>query len=219
MQNVRELRLLVDLDGDVRSICKLAFSNRDASLYLFPYAPSGRYYYGDRSMKDVEFEDTFRFTDDNFSERVPKLSIHESGQVHIKSSGITAGPLYIEPLSEWRGKHFASVSVDEFDILDKFEGSISKTGAKLDIVIPTPNVIKSGRFVFYLAGDRPAFVEPDCSFVISMMRETINRPIFIGIQPKAQEPIGEPKGQGIIVLAGWRQSHDQGTDYLYIRGI
>lgn len=43
MTYLRELRLLVDLGNDIRKIAKIAFSNSDASLYLFPYAPSGNF--------------------------------------------------------------------------------------------------------------------------------------------------------------------------------
>ena len=56
----RELRLLVDLGGDLRKIAKVVFSKSDASLYLFPYAPSGRYYFGGRHMDEVEFEDKIK---------------------------------------------------------------------------------------------------------------------------------------------------------------
>jgi hypothetical protein len=57
--DIRELRILFDLGGDLHKVCKLTFTKKDASLYLFPYAPSGQYYYGKRSVDGIEFEDKF----------------------------------------------------------------------------------------------------------------------------------------------------------------
>jgi len=221
MTNLRELRLLVDLGNDVRKIAKIAFSNSDASLYLFPYAPSGKYYYGGRHMDEVEFEDNVKFTDDLFSDRVPKLSIHETGQIHIKAKDYIAGPVWISPLSEWRGQHIVSVSIDNFSFLSEFCGSISSEGSEIDHVIPVDEIVKSGRLVFYLAGDRAAFEEPNCRFVLTMARPTIENPIHIGIQPKVQDSLSDLDLGGITVLAGWDVTSEpsEGVNYLYIRGI
>ena len=116
----RELRLLVDLGGDLRKIAKVVFSKSDASLYLFPYAPSGRYYFGGRHMDEVEFEDKIKFSDDLYSESVPKLSIHETGQVHIQAKGVKAGPVSISPFADWRGQHIATVGADNFSCVIPF---------------------------------------------------------------------------------------------------
>ena len=221
MTNLRELRLLVDLGNDVRKIAKIAFSNSDASLYMFPYAPNGKYYYGGRHMDEVEFEDKVRFTDDIFSDQVPKLSIHETGQVHIKAKDSIAGPVLISHLSEWRGQHIASVSIDHFSSLSEFRGSISSEGSEIDHVIPVDEIVKSGRLVFYLAGDRAAFKEPNCRLVLTIARPTIENPIYIGIQPKAQDSLSDLDLGGITVLAGWNVAPEtsEGVNYLYIRGI
>jgi len=221
MTNIRELRLLVDLGNDIRKIAKIAFSNSDASLYFFPYAPNGRYYYGGRHMDEVEFEDKVTFTEDLFSDQTPKLSIHESGQVHIKAKGCIAGPMLISPLSDWRGQHIASVSIDHFSSLSEFRGSISDKGLEIDHVIPVDEIVKSGRLVFFLAGDRAAFEEPKCRLVVRIARPTIKNPIYIGIQPKAQETLSDIDLGGITVLAGWDVATEpsEGVNYLYIRGI
>jgi len=220
-QNLRELRLLVDLGGDLRRIAKIAVSNTDASLYLFPYAPNGRYYFGGRRMNEVEFKDQVRFKDDLSSDDVPKLSIHETGQVHVQARGIRAGPNTISPLSEWKGQHIASVSVDSFSALSEFSGAVSSTGPNVDHVIPVDENIQSGRLVFYLSGDRPAFEEPNCRLVITLKRPTLANPIYVGIQMKAQAPLSEPHLGGVTVLSGWDAypKPGEGMDYLYIRGI
>ena len=221
MDSLRELRLLVDLGNDLRSIAKLAFSSSDASLYLFPYAPSGKYFYGGRQMGEVKFEDEIRFTDDLFSDQVPKLSIHETGQVHVQAKGSRAGPVSISPLSKWRGQHIASVSVDTFAALATFEGSVSNVGPEIDHVIPVDQLVQSGRLVFYLSGDRPPFEEPHCRLVVTLRRPTLGNPIYVAIQPKAQNPLSDLGLGGVTVLAGWDAYPKPGeaVNYLYIRGI
>ena len=221
MGDFRELRLLVDLGGDLRKIAKVVFSKSDASLYLFPCAPSGRYFFGGRHMDEVEFEDKIRFSDDLYSESVPKLSIHESGQVHIQARGVKAGPVSISPLAKWKGQHIATVGADSFLSLSPFTGSISSTGPKIDHVIPADEMVKNGRLVFYLAGDRPAFEEQSCRLVVTIQRPTLASPIYLGIQPKAQPPPSEPDLAGVTAIAGWDAypGAGQGVSYVYIRGI
>ncbi len=221
VEDFRELRLLVDLGDDLRKIAKVVFSKSDASLYLFPYAPSGRYYFGGRHMDEVEFEDNITFSDDLYSDSVPKLSIHETGQVHIQAKGVRAGPVSISPLAKWRGQHIATVGADSFEALTLFTGSLSDTGPEIDHVIPADEIVENGRLVFYLAGDRAAFEEPNCRLVVTLKRPTLSNPIYLGIQPKAQPPLSGPDLGGVTAIAGWDAYPEvgQGVSYVYIRGI
>lgn len=216
----RELRLLVDLGNDLRKIAKVAFSKSDASLYLFPYAPNGKYFFGGRHMEEVEFEDKIRFADDLYSENVPKLSIHETGEVHIKAKGAKAGPVSISPLAKWRGQHIATIGADNFQGLSPFTGSPSSRGPEIDHVIPVDEIVENGRFVFYLAGDRPAFEEPNCRLFVTLKRPNLPNPIYLGIQPKGQPPLSGPALSGVTAIAGWDAypQEGQGVSYLYIRG-
>jgi hypothetical protein len=217
----RELRLLVDLGSDLRKLAKVAFSKSDASLYLFPYAPHGRYYFGGRHMDEVEFQDQVKFSDDPFSETLPKLSIHETGQIHIQAGALRAGPVSVSPLARWKGQHIASIGADSFESLPAFTESLSTTGPAIDHVIPTDQIVHGGRLVFFLAGDRPAFEEPNCRLVITLRRTTLSNPICLGIQPKAQRALSEPDLGGVTAIAGWDvdSQAQQGVDYLYIRGV
>ena len=221
MGDFRELRLLVDLGNDLRKLAKVAFSKSDASLYLFPYAPHGRYYFGGRHMNEVEFEDQVRFSDDTFSDTLPKLSIHETGQVHVQAGALRAGPVSVSPLAQWRGQHIASIGADTFRALPALTEALSTTGPEIDHVIPADQIVESGRLVFYLAGDRPAFEEPNCRLVITLSRSTMSNPIYLGIQPKAQRPLSEPDLGGVTAIAGWdiHPQAEQGVSYLYIRGV
>jgi hypothetical protein len=124
-----------------------------------------------------------------------KLSIHESGQVHIKSDQPIAGPLQIPPLAEWKGQHIASVSLDSFEGLAKFEGRISSSGSEQDLVIKVIGDAQSGRIPLYLAGDRAAFTQRDCA-VITMRRPHLKSPIFLGIKPKGSGIISADRSTG-----------------------
>lgn len=220
-ENFRELRLLVEYAGETRKIAKIAFSDSDTSIYIFPYATEGKYYYGRRGMKEVEFEDQIHFTDDIFADVVPKLSIHESGRVHIKARKDIAGPIFTAPFTEWRGQHIASVSVDNFAALPIHSKSSRDKSSEINHVIPIEGSLQSGRIVLYLAGDRPSFEEPNCRIVVTLKRPTLSHPIYLAIQPKAQDPLSDSDFGGITALAGWHPypSPESGVDYLYIRGV
>jgi hypothetical protein len=117
---VREVRILVRYGKNVRKIFKMALSQKDTSLYLFPYARQGTYFCGRRSMAGGQTCDSFDFTTGFEEESVPKLSIHESGQVHIFAGKRRVGPLKIPPLRSLRGAHVAPIVLDTFDALPLF---------------------------------------------------------------------------------------------------
>jgi hypothetical protein len=172
-------------------------------------------------MPQAEFKDTFTFTDDLLTDTVPKLSIHQTGQVHILAGETRIGPLQIPPLSALRGQHVATVSVDAFSVLAEFRARPKTKGKVQDHVIPASDDAVSGRIAFYIAGDRPAFAADQCRVVMTVMRPTLVSNLYIGIKPIGQPSIGEPEPAGITVLAGWDPTgtSNKGVDYLYVRGV
>ena len=218
---VRQLRILIGHRQRLLRLCSIAFTDKDASIYLFPYAPNNRFYVGGRSMPQAEFTDTFTFTDDLLSDTTPKLSIHQSGQVHILAGDTRIGPLRIPPLSTLRGQHIASVTVDAFSVLSEFTSTPKAKGKDQDHVIPAEDNAASGRIALYLAGDRPAFQAQECPIVITLKRPSLPSPLYLGIKPIGQPVLGEPDPQGITVLAGWDPTGQiqRGADYLYVRGL
>lgn len=219
--SIREFRFLVAYAGTHRKICKLTFSNKDASIYIFPYARQGRFFFGSQAMGEQQIEQTFNFTEGSgFSEQIPKLSLHESGQIHIFMPSINAGPLQIPPLSSLRGQHVASVSVDTFEGLPEHEAPLSYTGAMQDHVIPIDEDVASGVIAVYINGERPVFHSAECRCVFTLKRPTLKQPLYIGIRPRAQRPLGLPERPGVTVIAGWNPtlSNNHSISYLYIRG-
>lgn len=168
-------------------------------------------------MKEFQYKDTFKYSLEEPDEYVPKLSIHYSGQVHIracKKDEILAGPLFCPPLNELNGEHIATICVDRFDGLLEFKKSPRQAGPEIDHVIPVGDGVKSGRLAIYINGNSPIFGGGKCRIMIP--RNTI----YIGVKPISQLPLGSPKKSGIIVIAGWDPTKKMGVeqDYLYIRG-
>ena len=220
MNNVRELRFLVKRNNILRKICKLAFSDADASIYLFPYAARGKYYYGNKNSPDQESEYKFDFTEDIFQEKTPKLSIHERGQIHIHVNDKRAGPLFIPHLSALKGQHIASISPDSFDSLPIHSEKIRETGTEIDHVIHATDNVKNGRLAIYVNGFEPKFDTIRCEIIITLQRPSLSKPLYVGILPVEQQILGTPAPKGVTVIAGWdpTKSQKNGFDFLYIRG-
>jgi len=125
----REVRILILWRNSIRKLCKIAFGSNDASLYLFPYALQGIYYYGSKSLPERQVRLTFDFKNDIFEEHTPKLSIHQTGQVHIYAGSEKAGPLFIPPLTDYTGQHIATVCPDAFESLPIFDKKIRESGS------------------------------------------------------------------------------------------
>lgn len=220
MRCLREVRILVNYEGSLRSFCKLAFVQRDASLYLFPYAAHGKYFYGRRSMAEHQVEDTFDYTEQDSADQIPKLSIHESGRVHVRVGAQTAGPVHIPPLADLRGEHVATVTVDAFDGLPLFRGVLCESGECIDYMIHVASGVRSGRLVFYVNGRKPVFGYR-CRLAFMLRRASLQSPLYVGIAALSQVPLGGSQGTpGVTVIAGFDPTKqlDSEADYLYIRG-
>jgi hypothetical protein len=220
MPSIRELRVLIQHQGALRSLCKIAFSNRDASLYFFPYSLNRRYFFGGRSMPDTIFEDKVDFSQGIRANTTPKLSIHETGQVHVQASTALAGPLFVPPLSDWRGQHAATICPDALSSLPEYPVSPKDRGQSIDRLIEVPDRVESIRLAVYIAGDRPSFETPNCPIIITLKRRTIQNPLYVALKPIPQSPIGVDLQAGVTILAGWNPTNqrEQGLDYIYIRG-
>lgn len=198
-ENVRSLRVLVELDGQLLRFCKVAFAANDASLYLHVIGPSGRYFFGRHVMPAGAMESTIRFDDQERSSLPPKLSIHETGQVHVRSEGRQAGPMPGTPLGELGGHHIAAVTCSRFAGLAPYPRTPRTAGSERDIVLSARGA-ESGRVRVYANAEEPTF-EVSCPVFATLRRPTLARPFFVGFSPVAQAPIGEEAA--VTVIAGW----------------
>jgi hypothetical protein len=121
--DVSVLHLGADGQEEHRELFGISFSEGDESLYLRPVAPNGHYWVGATMIPAEEIDFAINFREDGFhAEATPaKLSIHASGQVHVKlderRSPIVAGPLQMPPLNDMRDHHVATFQMDAFSCL------------------------------------------------------------------------------------------------------
>ncbi len=209
-------RMIVEYQGRNKGFFKIAFSQQDASLYIFPYGPIGRYFYGQQRMNENAINHSFSFREQFDSEEIPKLSIHESGRIHIHYNGSQiAGPIYTLPLDRWRGQHLTTITADSFATLADYQRVLRDTGAEIDTVTPCGAGVVSGRMAIYCNGEREEFAS-NCRVVFRLERVTLGRPLYLGISPIAQDPIGTG---GVTVICGWNPVRERMAeqDFLFIR--
>jgi hypothetical protein len=219
-EGVTEARLCVSYRGQVLRACKFAVSKADGSIYLFPYGTSGAYFFGRLSIPAGERSATVPFDQQETSASVPKISIHESGQVHIKADDAIAGPMFASPLSDLRGEHIATVTCVRFSDLARLGGAPKASAPRPDIVIPVEEGVESGRLVFYANAVEPAFVDP-CGIRARLLRPTLPRPLFVGIRSLAQRELSrEQDARGVTAIAGWDPRNPPAAsapaDHLYV---
>jgi hypothetical protein len=220
MTKIRQVRLLLEeRDGLLRKAAKLSFGG-DGSLYLIPYAPTGKFFYGVRSMEEGQNTDTFNFREQIEAETNPKLSIHESGDVHIYAMGKPkAGPIAIPPLATLRGEHVATVRWDTTGSVPEFTGKVRETGSEIDRAFGIPPDVKSGALTFYVNAAEPTFRTGGIHLAFQAELAS-GSPVFFGVLAAAKDPIGDGETNGISVLAGFSptKSTDEADRFLFLRG-
>lgn len=217
-EGIREFRILLNFEESIRKICKIAISHKDISIFLIPYGKSGIYYYGEGLISQGNTETTFHYDTQFKTSDIPKLSIHQTGQVHIYSKGTSkAGPLKTLPLAEFRGEHLATIIVDNFYNLPTYSKNIKTEGAGRDIVIRTEKGVLSSRIIVYLNSVNNRF-STHCWATLCVRREINLNPSFFCFHLQAQKPLNEKGKGGVIVIGGWnpRLSLDNDAPFLYI---
>ncbi len=211
-------RVIVNFRERNKALFKIVFSQQDASIYIFPYGPTGRYFYGQQKMNENVVSHSFSFREQFDSEEIPKLSIHESGQIHIHYNGTQiAGPINTLPLDGWRGQHLATITADSFASLADYSRALRNTGAEIDTVTPCQVGVESGRMTIYCNGEREEFAHR-CGVVFRLERPTLGRPLYVGMAPIAQDRIGD---EGVTVICGWNPLRERmgEQDFLFVRAI
>lgn len=216
---VRAVRLLVAHGGTIRRLSKVAWAADDASLYIFPYGREGRFHFGRASIPASEATATVPFDDQETSASVPKLSLHESGQVHIKAGSRTVGPMAIPRLADLRGQHVATVTCSRFAGLPVFEGEPRTTGSEIDLVTPADDAVPSGRVAIFMNGQAPTFVGP-VNIQARFVRPSLDQPLYVGFRTWAQEALNDGDDADVVmVTAGWDPEAtdvEDPMDYVFI---
>jgi hypothetical protein len=205
VSNVHDFRLLVQVAGRHKKICRLALAKKDASLFLIPYGTKGTYFWGHGTFREGEQRATFSHADLAGTQEPLKLSIHESGQVHVKTlhgEAYKAGPLQTIPLWEYRGQHLATISIDSLESLED-AGPLKPKRKSPEVVLDVKEIGDSRRFVLYANGETTPFSVP-LKAVVRMRRLGLPAPLQIGLAVLNQSPL-VPPGElgGVSIISGW----------------
>jgi hypothetical protein len=196
------VRVVIDDRGVPRLLCEISVMPTDASVYLHP-APADEYFWIDSEMPDEERSMDIHYGNNRADGR-PKISIHQSGQVHVKSAAgrYLAGPVWIPELRELRGGHVATVTTDDFDALPLVGSLPPPTTPYLDHKITAEPGVASGRLIILINGAEPRF-QLDCAH-IEMRRPLLAGPLWVGLAPVAQMPLqGEAQAPGTTIILGF----------------
>lgn len=213
------VRIFIEQRGDLRHVCVLSVTNRDASIYLQPTAKWGEYHYGATSFPPGQESHTFSFREQLRAQNKPHLSLHQSGQVHIRTrGGPKAGPLFIPPLGDLRGGHVATITFDTFRALQAYRGERGDMHPDLDRILYVEDGVDSGRVAIYINGATPEFVvaEERIAFTLTISNAKLVRPLHVAVAPWGQVPLSAE--EGILAIAGF-QPDGSGDDLLYLRGL
>jgi hypothetical protein len=208
-------------DGTFRTLAQVMFTSRDASLYLVPYARSGNYFYGAQSVPPGRSKFEVKFKEHAMASARPKLSIHESGDVHIYADDSPkAGPIHVRPVSECRGEHIATVQFDHMNLVPVYSRTMRITREVADLAVGVPDDVDAGRLCIYANGERNAFNTEQLHFA-RVARCTDGSEVWYGFGFYVGDALGSGDEGGITVLAGFdaRATENEGLGFLFLRGI
>lgn len=200
--SVSSVRLLVRYGGTLRRFFNIAFTAGDASLYLFPYSRSGAYRYGVANMPPGS-KTEINFDQGTYSDKTVKLSLHESGQIHIKVPGRPelggTSPVRIASLHGQRGGHVATFHATHFAGTADHPRRKLKTG-EFEHVLQVHDD-EAGRVAVYVNAVEARFDDP-CPIRIEMTRPTTMRPVHVGLRYMGHQPQCGPEQGQVIALSG-----------------
>ncbi|MDD5092565.1 MAG: hypothetical protein PHQ23_16825 [Candidatus Wallbacteria bacterium] len=212
---MKKLRFLVEHNNSLKPVFLISFGN-DSSIYLFPYGKKGVFSYGRSTIPENVTAHSFKYNPRENPEKHPKLSIHESGQVHVCSENKqVAGPITISPLQIWSGQHIATVQVDSFSGLASRAKQLKNTTTLKDHVVKCEKGVENGRFAIYCNYSEPTF-STHCPIRLELVRPHLPRVMYFGVSLIASTPL---EGEGITIITGWppESSTSEPMDFLFLR--
>lgn len=212
-----ESRVVVHHRGSLYHFCRLTWSDADASLYLFPPEHAETFFAGSVTIPAGQTEATYPLGDPLDGE--PHLSIHQSGQTHIKvGSRIVAGPMRSDPIAELRGHHVAVIHCARFDRLPMLDGGLTTDGPNPDSVFPTDDVAESG-WISVFVSEAPVFFDTP-RVTVTLTRTSLLAPLYVGLVPRAFKLVDDDGSGGVFIIAGWdpttEVAADEPLDHLFL---
>ncbi|TKJ38451.1 hypothetical protein CEE37_13110 [candidate division LCP-89 bacterium B3_LCP] len=227
IQISRTIRIYFFRNGssELLKVATLNFKKNDSSLYIIPYARNNSYRIGQKSFAQHDIEATLKFNENETSENIPHLSIHNSGQVHVRIPQLNQiiGPCKIPSFSRLNGEHVASITCDSFDAL-QIEEENKKHKNSQRIAIKIGDNEESRRVLICINGNEERFVVEDCYsyFHVKHKPEGLKNPVWVGIFSIPQDRLNAPDVEpGVTIISGWDPTDRsvKQEDFLYIRGL
>ena len=222
MPNIHDCRFLIENEGKFKKVCRIVFGKKDASLYLIPYGRQECYLWGEGTVPEGMKTATFSHANPAGEQERPKLSIHQSGQVHVKlleGDEYKAGPLQTKPLWDFQGEHVAGITIDSIDSLPD-AGKIKPKPKSPEVALRTEEIGQTRRFALYANGTEPRFDYP-VKATVTMYRAGLPAPLHVGIATFAQDALTEGEEGGVTIISGWNPDKDELAEQrmLWVRAI
>jgi hypothetical protein len=112
-----------------KKICKLFFTAKDPSLYIHFYSKTKDYYYGSAHFPAGANKVDIRFKDGRKLNKPPKLSYHESGQVHFKlgEDKESVEMVHGTPLTRLNNKHIITIHLSDLEVFEECDAKGKRT--------------------------------------------------------------------------------------------
>jgi hypothetical protein len=196
------VRLLVAHENRLHKLARLAWSNKDVSLYVLPYLPKGGTAHAGvmKIPGPAGPPSTWNYTGQVDGSGGPKLTLHSSGRCHGEVDGVHGPPVWGRPLTGREGGHIASITC--FSVEGLPEVTVPSGPPSADIVLQSsdPSSTATNVALFVLTSDRK---DDEYHFVLTFRREGLDAPVRIGIRARVTtEPSGN-RDPGVLVMAGW----------------
>ena len=213
----RSARVIIEREGRRRRLCRVSWSVQDASLFVAPFSGASEYFGGAQPMAAGEDSIKIPFGIGPSFSKAPKLSIHESGQLHVRapSGDIIGGPIHLEHLKRWRGQQVLTIAIDDIDHLPLHEAEPRFEGTDQDMVLQLAE--RNTRVAVYANSERQRFDDPT-EAAIALSRGSLGSVLWVGLALFPNEVLAEGS-VGVSIVAGVDPT-DPGAEgqLLYVRG-
>lgn len=212
----RSARVIIERNGVRYRVCTLSWSTKDASLFVAPFSHASDYFGGAHPMAAGETAIQIQFTSGGSLTKSPKLSVHESGQLHVKAPDgrIIGGPIHLSHLRGWRGQQVVTVAIDHLDQLPHHQGSLKTSGRSQDIPLGVPD--GSARIAIYLNSAEQSFDDP-AQATIGLSRGSLSATLWIGLTAFPTEVLAEGSA-AVSIIAGVDPTNPAAEGHLlYVR--
>jgi hypothetical protein len=216
---MREARFYLQQDSRVRALLRVEFG-RDLSFYLTPFAKQARYYWGEETLNRGEAGKSFAFHGQCSGVKAPRISFHESGQVHLKLGRNLAGPLQIPCLTNLDGQHIATLTLDAICEAPMHVNELKDTHSIQNYRIPVSPDVKNIRLVMRVAQHLHC-LRNATACVLQIKDSLRKRHVLLGFEAIPQTPISERRDSpGVVVLGGWNPLLDKSESqtFYFVRG-